>query len=66
VCGSAGRPICSGSDHRLGGALGAGVEYGITPSLSLKAEYLYIAAASLELSHVNEVRFGVNWRFGGN
>jgi outer membrane immunogenic protein len=65
VCGSAGFPNCSGTSHRLGAALGLGVEYGITPNWSVKAEYLYIAAASLEISHVNEVRFGVNYRFGG-
>jgi outer membrane immunogenic protein len=57
---------CSGTNLRLGGAVGAGVEYGFAPSWSLKAEYLYIAAASLELSHVNEVRAGLNYRFGGN
>jgi hypothetical protein len=27
---------------------------------------LYITAVSLEVSHVNEVRAGVNYRFGGN
>lgn len=58
--------VCSGTDHRLGGTAGAGIEYGITPALSAKFEYLYIAAASLEVSHINELRAGLNFRFGGN
>jgi outer membrane immunogenic protein len=55
---------CSGTKHRIGGTGGAGVEWGLSPNLSVKAEYLYIAAASLELSHINEVRMGLNYRFG--
>jgi outer membrane immunogenic protein len=58
--------VCSGTDHRLGATAGAGLEYGITPAISAKVEYLYIAAASLEVSHLNEVRLGLNYRFGGN
>jgi outer membrane immunogenic protein len=65
VCGGLGILNCSGADHRLGGTVGAGVEYGFAPNWSIKAEYLYIAAAAIELSHVNEVRLGVNFRFGG-
>jgi outer membrane immunogenic protein len=57
--------ICSGTDHRLGATAGAGFEYGITPAISAKFEYLYISAVSLEVSHVNEIRAGVNYRFGG-
>jgi outer membrane immunogenic protein len=57
--------VCSGTDHRLGATAGAGLEYGITPAISAKFEYLYIAAASLEVSHINEVRVGLNYRFGG-
>jgi outer membrane immunogenic protein len=56
---------CSGTDHRLGFAGGAGVEYGITPAISAKFEYMYIGAASLQASHLNEFRAGVNYRFGG-
>jgi opacity protein-like surface antigen len=55
---------CSGSNKRIGGALGAGVEYGFTPNWSAKLEYRY-TAASLEPSHINEVLVGVNYRFGG-
>ena len=57
--------VCSGTDYRLGATAGAGLEYGITPNLSAKVEYLYITAASLELSHLNVVRAGLNFRFGG-
>jgi outer membrane immunogenic protein len=56
---------CSGTKHRIGGTGGAGVEYGLSPNLSVKAEYLYTAAASLELSKINQVRMGLNYRFGG-
>ncbi len=57
--------VCSGTDYRLGATAGAGIEYGITPNLSAKLEYLYITAVSLELSHLNVVRGGLNFRFGG-
>jgi outer membrane immunogenic protein len=57
--------VCSGTSHRIGATAGAGLEYGITQNLSAKFEYLYVAAASLEISHINEVRLGVNYRFGG-
>ena len=56
---------CSGTSSRIGAAAGAGIEYGFTPNLSAKLEYLYIAAASLELSNINVVRAGLNFRFGG-
>jgi hypothetical protein len=44
--------ICSGTDHRLGATAGADIEYGITPAISAKFEYLYITAVSLEVSHL--------------
>jgi outer membrane immunogenic protein len=56
---------CSGTDRQIGAALGAGVEYGFTPNLSAKLEYLYITAASLEISHTNVIRAGLNYRFTG-
>jgi opacity protein-like surface antigen len=56
---------CSGTKYRIGGTAGAGVEVGLNQFWSVKAEYLYIAAASLELTHANEVRVGLNYRFGG-
>lgn len=57
---------CAGANRQIGAALGGGVEYGFTPNLSAKLEYLYVSAVSLDVSHHSEVRFGVNYRFGGN
>ena len=53
--------------HRLpvGATAGAGIEWGFTPNMSAKLEYLYVTAASFELSHINVVRAGLNFRFGG-
>jgi outer membrane immunogenic protein len=65
INGTPGLLTCNGTDKRLGGTIGAGIEYGLTPSISAKIEYRYTAAASLELSHINEVRAGLNYRFGG-
>jgi outer membrane immunogenic protein len=65
INGTPGRLTCDGTNKRVGATAGAGIEYGFTPSLSAKVEYRYIAAASLELSHINEVLVGVNYRFGG-
>jgi outer membrane immunogenic protein len=56
---------CSGTNRQIGVALGGGLEYGFTPSLSGKIEYLYITAASLEVSRHSEIRAGLNYRFGG-
>lgn len=56
---------CSGTNKQIGAALGAGVEYGITQNVSAKLEYLYITAASLDISHHSEIRAGLNYRFGG-
>jgi len=57
---------CAGASRQIGAALGGGVEYGFTPNLSAKLEYLYVSAVSLDVSHHSEVRAGVNYRFGGN
>jgi outer membrane immunogenic protein len=65
TCGSYTLVNCSGTNKQIGGALGAGVEYGITPNVSAKLEYLYITAASLDVSHHSEIRAGLNYRFGG-
>src|SRR3974390_532926 len=56
---------CSGANKQVGVALGGGVEYGFTPNLSAKLEYLYLTAASLDISHHSEIRAGLNYRFGG-
>jgi len=58
--------VCSGTSYRVGAAAGAGFEYGFTPSLSAKLEYLYVAAIAVQVSHVDMVRAGLNFRFGGN
>jgi outer membrane immunogenic protein len=65
INGTPGLLTCRGTNKRLGGTIGAGIEYGLTPNISAKIEYRYIAAASLELSHINEVLVGINYRFGG-
>lgn len=56
---------CSGTDRQVGLVLGGGLEYGFSPNLSAKLEYLYITAASLEVSSHGEIRAGLNYRFGG-
>ena len=65
TCGTYGIANCSGTNKQIGAALGAGVEYGITQNVSAKLEYLYITAASLDVSHHSEIRAGLNYRFGG-
>ena len=56
---------CSGTNKQVGASLGGGVEYGFTPNLSAKLEYLYLTAVSLDISHHSEIRAGLNYRFGG-
>jgi outer membrane immunogenic protein len=56
---------CTGTSRQVGAALGGGLEYGFTPALSAKLEYLYVSAVSLGVSHNNEIRAGLNYRFGG-
>ena len=65
ACGTAGL-FCTGSGRKVGAALGAGVEWGISPVLSAKLEYLFIAAASVDVSKVNTIRAGLNYRIGGS
>jgi outer membrane immunogenic protein len=62
--------LLSGSNTGVGWAVGAGLEYGITPNVSLKAEYLFVdlgpaSPIAGERADVksNVVRGGVNWRF---
>jgi opacity protein-like surface antigen len=56
---------CAATNRQAGLALGGGLEYGFTPELSAKVEYLYITAASLEVAKHSEIRAGLNYRFGG-
>ena len=64
VCGTV-FPNCTPTTRQAGLALGAGIEYGFTPALSAKLEYLYIAAASVDVSNHSEIRAGLNYHFGG-
>jgi outer membrane immunogenic protein len=67
ICGTgaASSPPCSSlSNLHLGLAAGAGLEYGITPNLSAKGEYIWIGAGALNTLKENMLRVGVNWRFG--
>jgi len=65
LCNTVGVIPCAGTDKRVGGAIGAGLEYGFTPNWSAKVEYLYVTAVSLDVAHFNVVRAGINYRFGG-
>ena len=67
-CGTLGiLPSCADSHWRPGLAVGGGAEWGFASNWTAKAEYLYIAAAGTGASvdHVNVVRAGVNYKFGG-
>jgi outer membrane immunogenic protein len=65
VCNNGVVPCTSKSDLHPGLAAGAGVEYGITPNLSTKLEYLWVGAGAVNTLKENIVRAGLNWRFGG-
>jgi outer membrane immunogenic protein len=55
----------SKADWHAGLAAGAGIEYGLTPNLSTKLEYLWVGAGAANTLYENMVRAGVNYRFGG-
>lgn len=57
-------PCSSPSNLHLGLSAGAGVEYGITPNLSTKLEYMWVGAGALNTLKENMIRAGLNWRFG--
>jgi outer membrane immunogenic protein len=65
ACGAA-VPCSSKTGLHPGLAAGAGVEYGFTPNLSAKLEYMWIGAGAGNTLHENMVRVGLNYRFGGN
>lgn len=66
TCGSAGfLPCASRDDLHLGLAAGGGIEYGITPNMSAKVEYMWIGAGATNTLKENTVKAGVNLRFGG-
>jgi outer membrane immunogenic protein len=57
---------CTSKDQwHPGLAAGGGLEYGFTPNLSVKLEYLWVGAGVVSTLKENIVRAGVNWRFGG-
>jgi opacity protein-like surface antigen len=58
-------PCSSKADWHAGLAAGAGIEYGVTPNLSTKIEYLWVGAGAVNILKENMVRAGLNWRFGG-
>jgi len=47
-------------------AAGAGVEYGFTPNVSGKLEWVWLGAGAGNTLYENMLRAGVNVRFGGN
>jgi len=62
--------VTSATQLRAGWAAGAGVEYGLSTSLSIKAEYLYVGLSSTTAVPMDNVGFrssiiraGLNWRF---
>jgi outer membrane immunogenic protein len=68
-CGTLGLiPSCAESHWRPGLAVGGGAEWGFAANWSAKAEYLYVATVGTGAStdHINVVRAGINYRFGGN
>jgi outer membrane immunogenic protein len=65
VCNTGNVPCSSKADWHAGLAAGAGIEYGFTPNLSTKLEYLWVGAGAANTLYENMVRVGVNYRFGG-
>jgi outer membrane immunogenic protein len=67
VCGTgaASSPPCASlTSLHPGLAAGAGIEYGILPNLTAKAEWVWVGAGALNTLNENIVRAGLNWRFG--
>jgi outer membrane immunogenic protein len=66
----AGTVAGAGSDTKVGWTVGAGFEYGFTPNLSAKTEYLYVDLGKATAAPADRVDFtthilraGLNWRF---
>lgn len=72
-----GGPFISATNHKLGLAVGAGIETALTDKMSLKAEYLYVdtghatvtdpakTASFIKFKNsANVFRFGINYKFG--
>jgi outer membrane immunogenic protein len=57
---------CTSNDQwHPGLAAGGGFEYGFTPNLSAKVEYIWVGAGAVNTLKENIIRAGVNFRFGG-
>ena len=66
ACNNGTTVACSSlTSWHAGLAAGGGLEYGITPNLSAKLEYIWVGAGSLNTLRENMFRTGLNWRFGG-
>jgi outer membrane immunogenic protein len=65
-CGTGGNnPPCSAPTNlHIGLAAGAGLEYGITQSVSVKGEWIWVGAGAGNTLKENMLRAGLNWRFG--
>ena len=67
LCNTSTTPSCNSKDHLHAGlAAGAGVEYGFTPNVSGKLEWVWLGAGAGNTLYENMLRAGVNVRFGGN
>ena len=66
LCNTANTPSCtSKSGLHPGLAAGLGAEYGITPNMSAKFEWIWIGAGAGNTLYENMMRAGLNYRFGG-
>jgi outer membrane immunogenic protein len=69
-------PVCGFDETEFGWTAGVGVEWGLTPQISVKAEYLHLDFSSPDFSinssgfvsvddiSLDTVRIGLNYRFG--
>jgi outer membrane immunogenic protein len=65
VCNNGIVPCASKDQWHPGLAAGGGFEYGFTPNLSAKFEYIWVGAGAVNTLKENIIRAGVNFRFGG-
>jgi outer membrane immunogenic protein len=68
ACGTLGvLPSCADSHWRPGLAVGGGVEWGFASNWTAKVEYLYVATVGTGVStdHLDVIRGGINYKFGG-